>query len=56
MNRLANEFRINEISHQLVGQISWRTLVKIFYKSNFKYDELFSQPGGKTHESFSKSI
>ena len=45
MARFAREFSEEEIRLQAVTQISWGTLVKILYKSNFKYDELFSQPG-----------
>ena len=56
MSQFAEEFFETEIMHQPGAQILWRTLVKILHKSNFKYEELFSQPGGKIHESFSKSI
>ena len=41
MSHLARVFRIDEISQQLVGQIPWGTLVKILYKSNLKFEELF---------------
>ena len=56
MSIFAKEFSNDEIAQQLAAKIPWRTLVGILYKSNSKYEELFSQPGGKIHESFSKSI
>lgn len=56
MARFANEFSNEEIGLQPATKIPCRTLVKIFYKSNIKYEELFSQPGGKIHKPFSKSI
>ena len=56
MSLFAKKFSNEEIMHQPGAQIPWWALVKIFYKSNFKYEELFSQPGGKIHESFSKRV
>ena len=51
MANIAKEFSEDEISSQLVSQISWFALVKIFYKSNFKFEKLFSQTGGKKYMS-----
>ena len=34
MMQFANEFTINEISHQVGGQIPWRTIIEIIQKSN----------------------
>jgi len=47
MGMIASEFSFEEIRSQAGTKIPWRTLVKILYKSNFKYDELFSQPRKK---------
>ena len=48
MARFANEFSSEEIGLQPATKIPWRTLVKILYKSNLKYEELFSQPERNT--------
>lgn len=34
MLQFANEFTINEISHQVGGHIPWRTIIEIMQKSN----------------------
>ena len=47
MSQFAEEFFETEIMHQPGAKILWFALVKILYKSNFKYEKLFSQPGGK---------
>ena len=41
MSLLANEFRIDEISHQSGDQIPWRTLIEIIYKSNSHEEMLY---------------
>ena len=34
MMQFANKFTFNEISHQVGGQIPWRTIIEIMQKSN----------------------
>lgn len=43
MSQFAEEFFETEIMHQVGAQIPWRSLVKILYKSNFKYKEFSAQ-------------
>lgn len=44
MARFDNEFSCEEIGLQSATKIPCRTLVKILYKSNFKYEDIFEQP------------